>query len=65
MALVPFRVSGAAADQTLEHRIFQIGPHTIRVDQDGRSSGSLQGVRNNSRSADAQSGTNNHRTHFM
>ncbi|KAL0035376.1 hypothetical protein WJX77_003568 [Trebouxia sp. C0004] len=44
MALVPFRVSGAAADQTLEHRIFQIGQHTIRIDQDVHKSGSLQRV---------------------
>ena len=44
MALVPFRVSGAAADQTLEHRLFQIGHHTVRIDQDVHSSGSLQRV---------------------
>ena len=44
MALVPFRVSGAAADQTLEHRIFQIGQHTVRIDQDVHKSGSLQRV---------------------
>lgn len=44
MALVPFRVSGAAADQTLEHRLFQIGHHTIRIDQDVHKSGSLQRV---------------------
>ena len=44
MALVPFRVSGAAADQTLEHRLFQIGQHTLRIDQDVHKSGSLQRV---------------------
>ncbi len=33
MAVVPFRVSGAAADQSLEHRLFQIGGHTIKVRQ--------------------------------
>ena len=33
MAVVPFRVSGAAADQTLEQRLFQIGPHTIFIKQ--------------------------------
>lgn len=41
---MPFRVSGAAADQTLEHRLFQIGHHTIRIDQDVHKSGSLQRV---------------------
>lgn len=44
MALVPFRVSGAAADQTTEHRIFQIGQHTLRIDQDVHKSSSLQSV---------------------
>lgn len=44
MALVPFRVSGAAADQTLEHRLFQIGQYTVKVDQDVHNSGSLQHV---------------------
>ena len=44
MALVPFRVSGAAADQTLEHRLFQIGQHTLRIDQDVHKSSSLQNV---------------------
>ena len=44
MELVPFRISGAAADQTLEHRIFQIGQHTLRIDQDVHKSGSLQRV---------------------
>ena len=42
MAIVPFRVSGAAADQTMEHRLFQIGHHTLRIDQDVYSSASLQ-----------------------
>lgn len=44
MALVPFRVSGAAADQTLEHRLFQIGQLTLRIDQDVHKSSSLQSV---------------------
>ena len=44
MALVPFRVSGAAADQTLEHRLFQIGQHTLRIAQDVHKSSSLQSV---------------------
>ncbi len=44
MALVPYRVSGAAADQTLEHRLFQIGQHSIKIDQDVHRSGSLQRV---------------------
>lgn len=44
MALVPFRVSGSAADQTVEKRIFQIGQHTVYIDQDVHKSGSLQGV---------------------
>lgn len=44
MALVPFRVSGAAADQTVEHRLFQIGHHTVKIDQDVHKSGSLQRV---------------------
>ena len=56
MALVPFRVSGAAADQTLEHRLFQIGPHTIHVDQDCHNSGSLQDVGRISKSTEAHSG---------
>lgn len=34
MALVPFRVSGAAADQSLEQRLFQIGQHILRMRQD-------------------------------
>ena len=44
MALVPFRVSGIAADQTLEHRLFQIRQHTIKIAQDVHKSGSLQRV---------------------
>ena len=44
MALVPFRVSGPAADQTVEQRIFQIGQYTVYIDQDVHKSGSLQGV---------------------
>ena len=44
MALVPFRVSVAAADQTLKHRLFQIGQHALRIDQDLHKSGSLQRV---------------------
>ena len=55
MALVPFRVSGAAADQTLEHRLFQIGQHTLRIDQDVHKSGSLQRV-GIQHSSDASSG---------
>lgn len=55
MALVPFRVSGAAADQTLEHRLFQIGQHTLRIDQDVHKSGSLQRV-GIQHSCDASSG---------
>ncbi|CAK0757345.1 hypothetical protein CVIRNUC_002532 [Coccomyxa viridis] len=39
MAVVPFRVSGAAADQTLEQRLFQIGPHTIFIKQNPKGSG--------------------------
>ena len=56
MALVPFRVSGAAADQTLEHRIFQIGQHTIKIDQDVHKSGSLQAVGGLPKSLDSSSG---------
>ena len=56
MALVPFRVSGAAADQTLEHRLFQIGVFTIQVDQDNKSSGSLQNVGHGRVQTDSQSG---------
>lgn len=56
MALVPFRVSGAAADQTLEHRLFIIGPYTIRVDQDAHKSASLQDVGAGSKPFDAHSG---------
>ena len=44
MALVPFRVSGPASDQTVEQRIFQIGQYSIYINQDVHSSGSLQGV---------------------
>lgn len=33
MAMVPFRVSGAAADQSLEQRLFQIGPYTLHIKQ--------------------------------
>ena len=33
MAVVPFRVSGAAADQSLEQRLFQIGPYTLFIKQ--------------------------------
>lgn len=58
MALVPFRVSGAAADQTLEHRLFQIGQHTIRIDQDVHKSGSLQHV-GPQHSSNASSGMTN------
>ena len=32
--IVPFRVSGPGADQTLEHRLFQIGGHTVAIRQD-------------------------------
>lgn len=56
MALVPFRLSGAAADQTLEHRLFLIGPHTIHVDQDCHNSGSLQDVGRISKPTEAHSG---------
>ncbi|KAK9916047.1 hypothetical protein WJX75_007777 [Coccomyxa subellipsoidea] len=45
MALIPFRVSGAAADQTLEHRLFQIGGHTIRVRQNPVGSGAHHHIR--------------------
>jgi hypothetical protein len=34
MAVVQFRVSGPAADQSLEHRLFQIGGHTLSIRQD-------------------------------
>ena len=33
MAVVPFRVSGAAADQSLEQRLFQIGPYALFIKQ--------------------------------
>ncbi|BDA43830.1 EEF1A lysine methyltransferase 3 [Coccomyxa sp. Obi] len=58
MALVPFRVSGAAADQSLEHRLFQIGGHTIKVRQNPVGSGAHQhiGVQSDSASEGAQGG---------
>ena len=34
MDLVPYRVSGPGADQALEHRLFQIGAHTVSIRQD-------------------------------
>ena len=40
MALVPYRVSGAAADQSSETRLFQIGSSTITIHQ--QASGSLR-----------------------
>ena len=44
MALVPYRVSRAAADQASETRLFQIGGSTITIHQ--QASGSLrQGAR--------------------
>ena len=33
MALVPFRVSGRAADQALEERLMQFGPHLVTLEQ--------------------------------
>ena len=33
MALVPFRVSGRAADQALEERLMQFGPHLVTIEQ--------------------------------
>ena len=41
MAMVPFRVSGAAADQSLELRLFQIGPYTIFIKQNPKVSAAL------------------------
>ncbi|KAK9832320.1 hypothetical protein WJX74_006168 [Apatococcus lobatus] len=41
MELVPFRLE-AAADQRIECRLFQIGPHVLRIRQNPHSSGSLQ-----------------------
>ncbi len=46
MALVPYRVSGASADQTSETRLFQIGGSTITIHQ--QASGSLRQVGNSS-----------------
>ena len=40
MALVPYRVSGSAADQATETRLFQIGSSTITIHQ--QASGSLR-----------------------
>ena len=40
MALVPYRVSGAAADQGTETRVFQIGGSTITIHQ--QAGGSLR-----------------------
>lgn len=42
MALVPFRVAGAAADQSLETRLFQVGGHALSIRQDPRGSGALR-----------------------
>lgn len=41
MAIVPFRVSGPAADQSQPLRLFQIGGHTVHIAQDQAASGSL------------------------
>ena len=41
MEIVPFQHE-AAADQQMESRLFQIGPHMQRIRQSPRSSGSLQ-----------------------
>ncbi|KAK9838308.1 hypothetical protein WJX81_003588 [Elliptochloris bilobata] len=54
MALVPFRVAGAAADQSLETRTFQIGGHTLSIRQDPRGSGALRTLRPTS--GDAEEG---------
>lgn len=40
--MVPFRVSGAAADQSLELRLFQIGPYTIFIKQNPKVSAALR-----------------------
>lgn len=45
MALVPFRVAGAAADQSLETRLFQVGGHALSIRQDPRGSGALRTLR--------------------
>ncbi len=42
MALVPYRVAGAAADQSLETRLFQVGGLAITIRQDPRASGALR-----------------------
>ncbi|KAK9815052.1 hypothetical protein WJX73_005953 [Symbiochloris irregularis] len=42
MALVPFRVSGPAADQSLQVRTMQLGGYAIRITQDQQASASLQ-----------------------
>ena len=42
MALVPFRVAGAAADQSLETRLFQVGGHALSIRQNPRGSGALR-----------------------
>ncbi len=38
MAVVPYRVSGRAADQDLQERLIQIGPHLISIEQASISS---------------------------
>ena len=42
MQLVPFGVSGPAADERLGQRMFQIGQHTITLQQQPSASGSLR-----------------------
>ena len=41
MAVVPYRVTGPAADQSLPTRLIQLGGHAINIEQDQRGSGSL------------------------
>ncbi len=38
MAVVPYRVSGRAADQDLQERLIQIVPHLISIEQASISS---------------------------
>ena len=42
MAIVPFRVSGRAADQSLEARTFQLGGFVLNIRQAPEASGSLR-----------------------
>lgn len=42
MAVVPYRMAGAGADQSLETRLFQVGGHAVQIRQDPRGSGALR-----------------------